>query len=68
MALVLSVLEQGMIYAIVALEYISHIKFWIFGLDRRRQLPTGSCHYGCYDHQRVHPLIALVVSLQQEQS
>ena len=29
MVLLLSVLEQGMIYAIMALGYISHIKSWI---------------------------------------
>ena len=30
MALLLSVLEQGMVYAIMALAYILRIRFWIF--------------------------------------
>lgn len=53
MALVLSVLEQGMIYAIMALGvYITYKILDFPDLTVDGQLPTGGCHYGCYDHQR----------------
>lgn len=63
MALVLSVLEQGMIYAIMALGvYITYKILDFPDLTVDGQLPTGGAITAVMITKGVHPLITLVVS------